>query len=122
MTLLASLCQYFLGVQFLIFGVNGFLNIFPNPPAPDGIIKFVQSLESTKFIMPTVKALEILSGVLVLTNLAPRWGLALLAPIIFNIIGLHLVFNFKKSWILILQVLLPYSIVLIHSRFWSWLN
>ena len=122
MNLLVSLCQYFLGIQFLIFGVNGLLNLFPNPPAPEGIIKFAQSLESTKFIMPTVKAIEILSGVLILTNLAPKWGLAMLAPIIFNIIGLHLVFNFKKSWTLVLQVLLPYSIVLIHSRFWSWLS
>jgi hypothetical protein len=122
MNLTLQICQYFLGIQFLAFGLNGFLSLFPNPPPPDGISRFMTALEETKFILPSIKIIEIITGAMLLLNLHPQLALALLSPIVFNVIGLHLVFNFKKSWILGLQVLLPYSLLMIYSKFWSWLS
>jgi hypothetical protein len=115
MSWLSQLAFYFLGLQFIAFGLNGFFNFIPLPKAPDQIEGLLRALEETKFIMPSVKLIEIVGGALCLIPSCQAIGLLLLMPIIFNIVGIHLVFNRKQSWIIMLQVFVPTVVALINA-------
>ena len=106
------LLAIFLGGQFLVFGLNGFFNFVKIPAPPKEMADFLFGLGKAKYLMTSVKLLEIISGALILWPSTRLLGLLLLAPVIFNIIGIQVEFNLKKSWIVLLQVLLPYLLLL----------
>ena len=97
-----------LGLQFLFFGLNAFLNWFPLPKPNVLMLSAIESLEKLRFILPSVKALQILTGLCLVLNFKVFLSWLALGPIVFGIIALHLLFNFQKSWIILIQVLLPY--------------
>ncbi|RYG72652.1 hypothetical protein EON80_03935 [bacterium] len=79
-----------LGLAFLIFGLNGFLNFIPQPPPPGGVAgQFVGALGASHYMIP-VSALELVAGVLLLANRYVPIALVLLGPIIVNILLFHI--------------------------------
>jgi putative oxidoreductase len=40
-----------LGLLFVVFGLNGFLNFIPMPPPPENMMKFAMALMETGFFM-----------------------------------------------------------------------
>src|SRR5260221_2165863 len=84
--LLAS--RVLLGLMFLVFGLNGFLHFIP-APMPTGIAgQYVGALFISHYLL-VVFALELVAGVLLLTNWFARAALIILAPIIVNIVLFH---------------------------------
>jgi uncharacterized membrane protein YphA (DoxX/SURF4 family) len=80
-----------LGLVFLIFGLNGFLNFIPQPPVmPERVMAFVGALMATGYMFPLIKGVEVLGGVLLLSNRFVPLALALLAPNVVNIVAFHL--------------------------------
>ncbi len=74
-----------LGLTFLIFGLDGVLHFFPLPPMPERA-SFVIGVLLSYRVFYAVKALEITSGFLLLSNRFVTLALCLLAPILFNIV------------------------------------
>jgi len=81
-----------LGLIFFVFGLNGFLNFMPPPPPPPPAGgAFLGALVATGYMFPLIKGVEVLAGALLLANRLVPLALVLLAPILVNIVGYHVV-------------------------------
>jgi uncharacterized membrane protein YphA (DoxX/SURF4 family) len=78
-----------LGLMFIVFGLNIFLSFMPQQPPPEGPARnFIMALTVSHYFY-VVGALEVAGGALLV---AGRWvplGLALLGPVIVNILCFH---------------------------------
>jgi hypothetical protein len=79
-----------LGLVFLVFGLNGFLNFLPQPPLPEAAVPFISGLAQSGYLFPVLKSFEIAAGVMLLSSFMVPLALALLAPIVVNIALFHL--------------------------------
>lgn len=81
-----------LGLMFLVFGLNGFLNFIPQPkdPIPERALAFVGAMMKTGYLFQFVKGTEVLAAVLLLSNRFVPLALTLLAPVLVNIVAFHL--------------------------------
>ena len=82
--------RLFLGLVFTIFGLNFFLHFMPTPPAPPRGAAFAGALFASGYLFPLLNATEVVAGVLLLSNRFVPLALAVLAPIVINIVGFHL--------------------------------
>lgn len=87
---LPTAARLFLGLVFTVFGLNFFLHFLPTPPAPPAAAAFAGALFATGYLFQLLKVVEVAAGVLLLTGRFVPLALALLAPIIVNIVGFHL--------------------------------
>lgn len=80
-----------LGLIFAVMGLNGFLNFIPQPstPMPDAAVAFAVALFKSGYMMPLVSGTQVAVGVLLLSNRFVPLALAVLAPVIVNIIAFH---------------------------------
>ena len=76
-----------LGLAFIVFGANGFLDFLPAPPQQVSAagVSFLGALKSTGY-MSVVMALQIVGGIFVLSGRLAPLGLLILGPILFNIL------------------------------------
>jgi uncharacterized membrane protein YphA (DoxX/SURF4 family) len=82
-----------LGLIFLVFGLNGFLNFLSMGPMPTGLAgQFVGALFLSHYLW-VVAALQIAGGALLLVNRFVPLALVLLGPVIVNIICYHVFLN-----------------------------
>lgn len=88
---LPAVARILMGLIFFVFGLNGFLNFIPTPktPMPQGAIDFAGAMMKTGYLMPLVSGTQVIVGVLLLANRFVPLALALIAPIIVNIIAFH---------------------------------
>jgi len=82
--------RLFLGLVFTVFGLNFFLHFMPTPPAPPRGAAFAGALFSSGYLFPLLNVAELVAGVLLLSNRFVPLALAVLAPIVINIVGFHL--------------------------------
>jgi putative oxidoreductase len=82
--------RIFLGLVFTVFGLNFFLHFMPQPPAPPRADAFVGALLAGGYLMPLLATAEVLAGLLLLGNRFVPLALAVLAPVVVNIVGFHL--------------------------------
>jgi len=85
----AAIARFVLGLVFVVFGLNGFLNFMPMGPVPALAGQFAEALIQSHY-MAVVLTLEILSGVLLLTNSYALLATTFIAPIIVNILLFHI--------------------------------
>ncbi|MNJ91298.1 hypothetical protein D3C87_89490 [compost metagenome] len=104
--------RWVFGLQMVFWGINGFFHWVIIPPSGDVIQSFSEACIKTRFIMPTVKVLEIGAGALLLAGVAVPLCLILFAPLVFVITGLH-IFHNPKPWSVILPISFPYVILLL---------
>jgi uncharacterized membrane protein YphA (DoxX/SURF4 family) len=79
-----------LGLVFLVFGLNGFLNFIPTPKdMPQEVMQVMSALMHAGY-MTVVSGAEVLIAILLLTNRFVPLALALLAPIVVGIITFHI--------------------------------
>ncbi|HVR63828.1 MAG TPA: DoxX family protein [Polyangia bacterium] len=86
---LPTVARVILGLVFVVFGLNGFFNFLPQPPAPPRAMAFAGALVGSGYFFPLLKATEVAAGALLLAGFVPI-ALTLLAPIIVNIVAFHL--------------------------------
>jgi len=80
--------RYLAGVIFLVFGLNGFLNFIPLPP-PGGIAgQFMGALYASHYLW-VIFAFQVVAAVLLLANRFVPLAVAVLAPVIVNILTFH---------------------------------
>src|SRR6201987_5055240 len=84
----STIARYLAGVIFLVFGLNGFLNFIPMPP-PGGIAgQFMTALYASHYLW-VIFAFQLAAAVLLLANRYVPLALAILAPVIVNILTFH---------------------------------
>jgi putative oxidoreductase len=88
MRTVSTIARYLLGLIFTVFGLNGFLNFIPASPVPPLAGQFIGALIQSHY-MTVVFALELACGLLLLVNRYVPLALTTLAPIIFNIVLVH---------------------------------
>jgi hypothetical protein len=80
--------RYLTGVIFLVMGLNGFLNFIPLPP-PGGVAgQFMGALYVSHYLW-VIFAFQVIAAVLLLVNRYVPLAVALLAPLIVNILTFH---------------------------------
>jgi uncharacterized membrane protein YphA (DoxX/SURF4 family) len=82
-----------LGLVFFVFGLNGFLQFLPapSPPPPEAAMAFAGALMKTGYMFPLIKGTEVIVGAFLLSNRFVPLALALIAPIVVNIVAFHAV-------------------------------
>jgi uncharacterized membrane protein YphA (DoxX/SURF4 family) len=86
---LPTIARYLLGVIFFVFGLNGFLHFIPQPPMSGPPANFIGALLATGYLFPLLKGTEVVAGALLLSNRYVPLALALLAPVVINIVAFH---------------------------------
>lgn len=107
--------RWFFALQMVFWGFNGFYHWIKLKPVSEVIDNLVDACIQTKFIMPTVKFIEIFFGVLLLFDFMTSGSLLVFAPIMFVITMLHVLFN-QKPWGVLLSYTIPYIILLIYHK------
>jgi hypothetical protein len=81
-----------MGFIFFVTGLNGFLNFIPQPskPLPEGAIAFAGAMVKTGYLFQLAMGTQLLVGTLLLVNRFVPLALALIAPVIVNIIAFHI--------------------------------
>jgi uncharacterized membrane protein YphA (DoxX/SURF4 family) len=88
MKIATLIARIILGLIFLVFGLNGFLQFLPQPAMPQEAISFFGGLAATGYMLPLLFGTQIVGGALMLVGSVPL-GLVILAPIIVNIVAFH---------------------------------
>jgi hypothetical protein len=88
-TKLATGARLVQGAAFLIFGLNGFLHFLPMPAPPPAAGAFFGALFATGYMLPLIKGTEVVTAILLLSNRFVPLALALIAPVIVNIVAFH---------------------------------
>ena len=97
MKIVTLIARILLGLVFLIFGLNGFLNFLSMGPMPTGLAgQFVGALVLSHYFW-VVAALQIIGGALLLVNRFVPLALVLLGPVIVNIILYHVFLNLSGA-------------------------
>jgi len=82
------IARILLGVIFLVFGLNGFLQFLPQPEMPQAAGAFFGALAATGFMLPTLFATQVVGGALLLLGMVPL-GVLILTPVIVHIVEFH---------------------------------
>ena len=92
MKIAVIVARILMGLIFVFFGLNGFLQ-FTKAPMPTGLAgQFLMTLFQSHYVW-FVCAVQIVGGVLLLVNRYVPLALTLLGPVIVNIILYHLLLN-----------------------------
>jgi putative oxidoreductase len=84
----STIARYLAGVIFLVFGLNGFLHFIPLPP-PAGVAgQFMWALFVSHYLT-LVFGVQVIAAVLLLANRFVPLALAVLAPVLVNILAFH---------------------------------
>ena len=84
----STIARYLAGVIFLVFGLNGFLHFIPLPP-PSGVAgQFMGALYVSHYLW-VIFGFQVIAAVLLLLNRYVPLAVAVLAPVIVNILAFH---------------------------------
>jgi len=113
MKYITHITAFFLGLIFIVFGLNFFLKFLPvpTPPAGSPAAMFMGGMFASGFLA-FVKVLEILGGLFIAIPPTRHLGLLILGPIIVNIAAFNYFFFGPKA-LLQTPVLLVCSLALI---------
>ena len=88
MKIASTIARYLAGVIFLVMGLNGFLNFIHFPP-PAGIAgQFMGALYVSHYLW-VIFAFQGIAGALLLVNRFVPLAVAILAPVLVNILTFH---------------------------------
>jgi uncharacterized membrane protein YphA (DoxX/SURF4 family) len=88
MRIASLIARYLAGVIFLVMGLNGFLNFIPLPPPPGVAGQFMGALYVPHYVW-VIFAFQVIGGLLLLVNRYVPLAVAILAPVIVNILTFH---------------------------------
>lgn len=89
MKIVAIIARILLGLMFFVFGLNGFLHFIPSPPIPGLAGQFLGALIQSHYVY-LVSGTQFVASLLLLADKFVPLALALLAPVLVNILVFHL--------------------------------
>jgi putative oxidoreductase len=95
MKILTVIARILLGLMFVLFGSNFFLNFIPMPPPPPGLAGDYFKVFASSGYMYVVGAIQLVSGLLLLIGRFVPLALTILAAMIFNIWTFHILMDPK---------------------------
>jgi len=111
---LPAVARILMGLMFFVFGLNGFLHFIPQPkePMPDGVMALMSGFMKSGYMIPLIFGTQTLVGALLLLNCFVPLALALIAPVIVNIIAFHI--------FLMPATIVPGIVVLVLELYLAW--
>jgi putative oxidoreductase len=88
MKIASLIARLLLGLIFLVFGLNGFLNFIHMPPPTGVAAQFFGALFVSHYYI-VIFAVQVLGGLLLLVNRFVPLALVILGPVIVNIFFFH---------------------------------
>ena len=110
----STIARYLAGVIFLVFGLNGFLHFIPLPP-PSGIAGQFMGALFVSHYLTLIFALQVIGAVLLLANRYVPLAVAILAPVIVNILSFHALMA-PSGLPLALFVTVLWALLFVHVR------
>ena len=89
MRIAAAIARYLVGAIFLVMGLNGFLNFIHFPPPTGTAAQFMGALYVSHYLW-VIFAFQVVGGALLLVNRYVPLAVAILAPVLVNIIVFHI--------------------------------
>jgi uncharacterized membrane protein YphA (DoxX/SURF4 family) len=114
MKIAALIARILLGLIFLVFGLNGFLQFIPGTLPPGMAGQFFSVLLQSHYVY-FVSFFQLAGGALLLANRYVPLGLTLLGPVIANILIYHLLMD-HRGLPLALVVLILWGILAFRHR------
>ena len=119
MKIVVLIARLLLGLIFVVFGLNGFLNFLSMGPMPSGLAgQFVAALALSHYFW-VVAALQIAGGALLLVNRFLPLGLVFLGPVIVNIILYHVFLNHAGMLMAVVVTILWLIVFYGHRQYFS---
>lgn len=109
--LLVAMPRILLGLIFLVSAIDGFWwlatgsNIIHPPTSERGLV-FEAALQNSGFFWPFLKIVNLTGALSLILNIAPAFGLALIAPVMAVIVLFHLAINPQGLPVAIILVVL----------------
>jgi hypothetical protein len=91
MKIVVTIARVLLGAVFVFFGLNLFLNFLPHGPMPAGVAGVFFGVMASTHYLQVVAVFQVIPGLFLLFNRYVPMALAILAPVIFNILVVHTV-------------------------------
>ena len=90
MKIVSVISRYLLGLIFVVFGLNGFLNFIHQPPPANPLaLQFFVAISASHFAA-FFFAVQLIGGLLLLSGFFVPLALTLLAAELYNILAFHL--------------------------------
>lgn len=119
MRVLTLIARLLLGLMFLVFGLNAFLNFLNLGPMPTGLAgQFMGALYGSHYIW-VVAALQVIGGVLLLVGRYVPLALVLLGPVIVNIVLYHLFLSIAGVPLAIVAVILWFIVFSAYRQYFA---
>jgi putative oxidoreductase len=90
MKIVSIIARYLLGLIFVVFGLNGFLNFIHQPPPANPVALQFLIAVSTSHFAAFFFAAQLLGGLLLLSGYFVPLALTVLAAELYNILAFHL--------------------------------
>jgi len=119
MRILILVARLLLGLLFLVFGLNAFLNFLNMGPMPSGLAgQFMGALYMSHYIW-VVAALQVIGGLLLLVGRYVPLGLVLLGPVIVNALLYHLFLSLAGFPLAIVATILWFIVFYGYRQYFS---
>lgn len=119
MRILILLARLLLGLLFLVFGLNAFLNFLNMGPMPTGLAgQFMGALYMSHYIW-VVAALQVIGGLLLLVGRYVPLALVLLGPVIVNILLYHLFLSLAGIPLAIVATILWFIVFSAYRQYFA---
>ena len=106
MKVAALVARLLLGLIFFVFGLNGFLQFIPVKELPGGLAgQFITVFIASHYVL-YVSGCQLAGGALLLVNRYVPLALAILGPVIVNILLYHLLLNHAGAQLAIVVTIL----------------
>ncbi len=113
MKIVSTVARFLLGIVFVFFGLNGFLNFIPMPPIPGIAGQFLGALFLSHYLV-AVMFIQLVGGILLIANRYVPLALTFLGSVIVNILFFHVFMDPgglpKAAVVIILWLLVVYSV------------
>ncbi len=103
------------GLILVVFGLNKFLNFIPPLEAPDAANSFFMALVATGYMMAFIAIVEIIAGILLLTNKYVPLALVIVFPVMLNALLFHLFLDPANIVLALLAVALNIYLFFAHK-------
>ena len=119
MKIVILIARLLLGLIFVVFGLNGFLNFLSMGPMPTGLAgQFIGALFQSHYYF-VVAGLQIVGGLLLLVNRLVPLALVFLGPVIVNILLYHVFLNPAGIPLAIVVTILWFIVFYGHRQYFS---
>jgi putative oxidoreductase len=119
MKIVTLIARILLGLIFVVFGLNGFLNFLDMGPMPTGPAgQFIGALFVSHYFW-VIAGLQVVGGVLLLVNRFVPLALVLLGPVIVNILLYHIFLHPAGIGLAIVVTILWFIVFYNHRQYFA---